>query len=161
MAEPGKSPDQLARLYKGLSLRAKVFMLIAVLVTVGSLVGLIMWASRPEYRTLYTGLSSEDAGAVVNSLKKRRIPYKVGVDGSSIMVPANLIYELRMEMASEGLPQSSGIGYEIFDRQGIGVTEFVQKVNFQRALQGELSRTVSQFAEVKSCESLFYGQRTS
>jgi flagellar M-ring protein FliF len=151
MAELKKGTDQLSTIYKGLTLKAKLFILIATLLTLGSLIGLIMWASRPEYRTLYTGLSSEDAGAVVSSLSERRIPYKVGADGSTIMVPANLVYELRMQMASKGLPQSSVIGYEIFDRQGIGVTEFVQRVNLQRALQGELSRTISQFAEVKSC----------
>ena len=95
-------------------------------------------------------LSPQDAGLIINRLKAQKIPYKAGADGTSIMVPANKVYELRMELASEGLPQSGGIGYEIFDKQSIGVTEFEQRVNFKRALQGELARTINQFSEVKS-----------
>lgn len=142
--------DQLRKVYSDLSPKKRIFAISTISMTILFLIILIVWANRTDFKTIYTGLSSEDAGAVVNSLKNKKIPYKVGADGSTIMVPADKVYELRMELASEGLPQSSGIGYEIFDRQSIGVTEFIQKVNFQRALQGELSRTINQFAEVKS-----------
>ncbi len=145
-----KIADQVTRGFFQLPPKKQIAVVAAVVLTVGSLVTLILWANKTDYKTLYAGLSSEDAGAVVSRLKEKKIDYKVGPNGSTIMVPSGSVYELRMELASEGLPQSSGIGYEIFDKQNIGVTEFVQKVNFQRALQGELARTINQFSEVKS-----------
>lgn len=142
--------DQAVAVYNGFPPKKRLFLLIAILLTAGSLAGLIAWANRVEYKTLYTGLSSEDAGAVITKLQEKKMPYRVGSDGNTILVPAGKVYELRMELASEGMPQSGTIGYEIFDKQNLGVTEFIQKVNFQRALQGELARTISKFAEVKS-----------
>ncbi len=145
-----RAVKQILGVYNALPPKKRLFSIITILLTIGSLVGLVYWANRVEYRPLYTGLNSEDAGAVVNKLREMKVLYKIGVNGNSIMVPAASVYELRMEMAREGIPQSSGIGYEIFDRQSIGVTEFIQKVNYQRALQSELSRTINQFSEVKS-----------
>jgi flagellar M-ring protein FliF len=100
----------------------------------------------PEYQSLYAQLSAEDSGAVIEKLKEKRVPYKV--DGTSISVPADKVYETRMELAGEGLPQGGGVGFEIFDKTAFGVTDFVQKVNYKRALQGELSRTITQIKEI-------------
>jgi flagellar M-ring protein FliF len=85
----------------------------------------------------------------MKKLKEQKVPCRVSDDGKSILVPAGKVYELRMSLASEGLPQGSGIGFEIFDRKNFGMTEFVQKLNYQRAMQGELSRTISQIAGVE------------
>lgn len=150
MADIKTSSEQLVKVYNGLTPKRRLIVLATILLTLASLLALIYWTNRTEFKTIYTGLSPEDAGAVVNSLKTRKIPFKVGADGSTILVPSHKVYELRMEMAAEGLPQSGGIGYEIFDRQSLGVTEFIQKVNFQRAMQGEIARTINQFAEVKN-----------
>ena len=145
-----KFPGQIIKVYSAMPPKKRAFSVITILLTVGTLVGLIMWANRIDYKSLYTGLSSEDAGMVLNNLQQMKVPYKVGIDGTTIMVPAASVYELRMEMAGKGLPQNSAIGYEIFDKQSIGATEFIQKVNYKRALQGELSRTISQLREIKS-----------
>lgn len=102
----------------------------------------------PEYQSLYTQLSPEDSGAVIEKLKEKRVPYRV--DGSTISVPADMVYETRMELAGEGLPQGGGVGFEIFDKTAFGVTDFVQKVNYKRALQGELGRTISQIKEIET-----------
>ena len=102
----------------------------------------------PEYQTLYTQLSPEDSGAVIEKLKDKRVPYKV--DGPAISVPADKVYETRMELAGEGLPQGGGVGFEIFDKSAFGVTDFVQKINYKRALQGELSRTITQIKEIET-----------
>lgn len=110
---------------------------------------LIVFANRTEYRPLFARLSSEDAGEIVKKLKEQKIPYRIESDGSAIMVPADKVYELRLSLASEGLPQGGGVGFEIFDRKNFGMTEFVQKLNYQRALQGELSRTISQLTGVE------------
>jgi len=117
--------------------------LIAALVAVLFLVN-----QGPEYQTLYTQLSPEDSGAVIEKLKEKRVPYKV--DGPAISVPADKVYETRMELAGEGLPQGGGVGFEIFDKTAFGVTDFVQKVNYKRALQGELTRTITQIKEIET-----------
>lgn len=109
---------------------------------------LFLMNQGPEYQTLYTQLSAEDSGAVIEKLKEKRVPYKV--DGQAISVPADKVYETRMELAGEGLPQGGGVGFEIFDKTAFGVTDFVQKVNYKRALQGELSRTITQIKEIET-----------
>ena len=111
---------------------------------------LIMVANRTDYRPLFTNLSSEDAGVIVNKLKEQKVPYRIAADGKAIMVPSDKVYDLRLSLASEGLPQGGGVGFEIFDRKNFGMTEFVQKLNYQRALQGELSRTIGQINGVES-----------
>jgi flagellar M-ring protein FliF len=110
---------------------------------------LIMIANRTDYKPLFTNLSSEDAGEIVKKLKEQKIPHQIGSDGKSILVPSDKVYDLRLSLASDGLPQGGGVGFEIFDRKNFGMTEFVQKLNYQRALQGELSRTISQLSGVE------------
>lgn len=110
---------------------------------------LIVVANRTDFRPLFTNLTAEDAGEIVKKLKEAKTPYQITSDGKGILVPADKVYELRLTMASEGLPQGGGVGFEIFDRKNFGMTEFVQKLNYQRALQGELSRTISQINGVE------------
>lgn len=110
---------------------------------------LIVAANKTDYRPLFTNLSSEDAGEIVKKLKEQKVPYQLSSEGKAILVPAERVYDLRLSLASDGLPQGGGIGFEIFDRKNFGATEFVQKLNYQRALQGELSRTISQLSGVE------------
>jgi len=110
---------------------------------------LIFVVNRTDYRPLFTNLGSEDAGEIVKKLKDNKTPYQITEDGKGILVPADKVYEMRLSLASEGLPQGGGVGFEIFDRKNFGMTEFVQKLNYQRALQGELSRTISQLNGVE------------
>jgi flagellar M-ring protein FliF len=114
-----------------------------------SFAGLIMVANRTDFRPLFTNLSSEDAGEIVKKMKEAKIPYQITPDGKGVMVPSDKVYELRLSLASEGIPQGGGVGFEIFDRKNFGMTEFVQKLNYQRALQGELARTISQLSGVE------------
>jgi flagellar M-ring protein FliF len=121
-------------------------------IAVGTILGiilLIVWTNRIEYQPLYYNLSQEDAGMVVEELKEQKIPYRLSASGKTVMVPADRVYDLRLDLASRGVPSGGGVGFEIFDRTDLGTTEFVQKLNYQRALQGELSRTINQFAEVE------------
>lgn len=127
--------------------RAAVYVGIAAM-ALAAIVVLFMWNQGVDYQVLYSQLSSEDSGAVIEKLKAKRIPYKV--DGLTISVPSDKVYETRMELAGEGLPQGGGIGYEIFDKTSFGVTEFVQKINYKRALQGELARTIMQIKEIEA-----------
>lgn len=101
---------------------------------------LITVANKTDYRPLFANLNSDDAGEIVKKLKEQKVPYQIAADGKAILVPSDKVYDLRLSMASDGLPQGGGIGYEIFDRKNFGMTEFVQKLNYQRALQGEIGR---------------------
>ncbi|HAO93678.1 MAG: flagellar M-ring protein FliF [Deltaproteobacteria bacterium GWC2_56_8] len=125
----------------------------ALLIGVGALVVsamiiFLLFNKGPEYNVLYSHLSPEDSGAVIEKLKEMKVAY--AVNGTTISVPTDKVHETRMELAGEGLPQGGGVGFEIFDKTSFGVTDFVQKVNYKRALQGELARTISQIKEVEA-----------
>jgi len=126
--------------------KAAAIALTAIVIT--AVAALFFFNQGPEYRVLFSNLSPEDSGAVIEKLKEKRVEYSV--DGTTISVAADKVYETRMELAGQGLPQGGGVGFEIFDKTSFGVTDFVQKVNYRRALQGELARTISQIKEVES-----------
>ena len=116
---------------------------LAVLVVVG------VWGQRPDLTTLYANLNPADAGQVIEQLKAARVPYRIEDSGTRILVPAAVVHETRIKLATAGLPQGGGVGFELFDRTSFGATDFVQKLNYQRALQGELARTIGQIREVQ------------
>jgi flagellar M-ring protein FliF len=111
---------------------------------------IIFQTQRAEYRPLYTGLPQEEAASVTAWLKEQAVPYKLENNGRSIYVPAGMVYETRLNLAGAGLPRQGGVGFEIFDKQNFGVTKFTQKINYQRAMQGELARTIAALEAVKS-----------
>ena len=110
----------------------------------------LLWVTRPDYRPLYTKLSPEDANRVVSMLQTEKISYRLEDNGATVLVPADSVYDMRIKIAGEGNLVGQGIGFEIFDTVQMGQTEFVQRINYQRALQGELSRTISEFPNVES-----------
>ncbi len=121
----------------------------AVGLGVGSLALLLyltVMTQTPEYAVVYSGLSEQDAAAVVEALKKSNVPYQIDRNGSVIRVPTQRVYEVRLDLARQGLPRGGAVGFEIFDSSqlgSLGMTDFMQKVNYQRALEGELARTIS------------------
>ncbi|MDJ0801563.1 MAG: flagellar basal-body MS-ring/collar protein FliF [Desulfobacterales bacterium] len=133
-----------------MSLKKKISLLLVFGLLAAGFVYLINWSGRPDYQSLFVNLSAEDAGLIVDRLKGQKIPYRITADGSCIQIPEEKVHELRMTLASEGLPQGAGIGFEVFDNAKLGMTEFMQNVNYQRALQGELSRTINQIDEIES-----------
>jgi flagellar M-ring protein FliF len=145
-------PEALKRIiepFMALSPGKRMLIAGVAFLSVAAFAVLIFVANRVDYRPLFTNLSPEDAGEIVKKLKDAKTPYQITADGKGIMVPADRVYEQRLTLASEGLPQGGGVGFEIFDRKNFGMTEFVQKINYQRALQGELSRTISQISGVE------------
>jgi len=140
---------QLQANFKVLPLSRKVVLVSVALGTLLGIVILIVWTNRIDYQPLYFNLSPEDAGMVVEELKEQKIPYRLSANGRTVMVPSGRVYDLRLDLASRGIPSGGGVGFEIFDKTDFGTTEFVQKLNYQRALQGELARTINQFAEVE------------
>ncbi|MDY6949910.1 MAG: flagellar basal-body MS-ring/collar protein FliF [Thermodesulfobacteriota bacterium] len=142
--------DQIGTLFKNLTPAKMITLLCLVTITVAGFIFLLRWTGQPDYQLLYSNLDSNDAGAIVAKLKESKIPYQISSNGTAILVAKEVIYETRLELASQGLPRGSGVGFEIFDNTKLGMTEFVQNVNYQRAVQGELSRTINGFAEVDS-----------
>lgn len=141
---------QVAKMFNELPLGKKValggfaaFLLAGILFT-------SYLSSGIDYSLLYANLSQEDALGVSEKLKERNIPYRLEHGGTVISVPSKDVYQLRLELAGEGLPSGGGVGYELFDKTSFGMTEFVQKLNFRRALQGELQRTINSISAVQS-----------
>lgn len=132
------------------STRQKVMMAVSVVVTLVMIFGLLSWATRPNYTVLFSNLDPRDAATIVERLKADKVPYKLRDGGTTVLVPDKRVYDLRLELAGQGLPMMGTVGYEIFDRNNIGVTDFVQKLNYRRALEGELARTIRALAEVSS-----------
>ncbi|TMA40178.1 MAG: flagellar M-ring protein FliF [Deltaproteobacteria bacterium] len=120
------------------------------LVSMAAVLGLAWWAQRPLYRPLFTNLSERDASSIVEALKGEKVAFQLEDGGRAVLVPAERQYELRLTLASRGLPQGGGVGFEIFDKQSLGQTDFLQRLNYQRALQGELGRTIGQLGGVES-----------
>ncbi len=142
--------SQLKAVFKTMSAGKLISLTILVVATVWGLVVLARWSGQPEYMPLYTQLSAEDAGEVVSRLREQKIPYQLSSDGGTIQIPRERIYEIRLDFAAQGLPRGSGVGFEVFDNTKLGMTDFVQNINYQRALQGDLSRTINGLAEVES-----------
>lgn len=115
--------------------------------------GLILWIGfglmREEYGVLFTDLSEQDAAAIVKQLKKEKVAYRLADNGTTVQVPATQVHDVRLTLMSGELPLSGGVGFEIFDKQGLGATEHSQKVSYQRALQGELARTIATMDNVR------------
>ncbi len=109
---------------------------------------MVFWMNRPDYKVLMTNLYPQDASQVVEILKAGKEKYVLTDNGKTIMVPADRVYELRLKVAGEGNLHGQGIGFEIFDDIQIGQTDFIQHINYQRALQGELARTISEFPQI-------------
>jgi len=137
-------------LWQRLTLGQRAGLVLAVGVVIAIVAGAVTYTTRPVYSTLYTGLNSKDAGQVLDKLREKKTPYEVGSDGSTIKVPQEKVSELRLEFAGQGLPRSGEIGYELFDKPMLGMTDFVQQMNYHRALEGELSRTIMELDAVET-----------
>ncbi len=144
----------LLDLWRQLGLNQRVSLVLASAVVMAGMVGLFVWSSRPDYQLLYGRLAESDTSTIISMLQESDTPHRVSAGGQSIYVPAEDVHRLRMELASKGLPTGEGVGFEIFDRGQFGLSDFVQRTNYNRALQGELARTISQLDGVKRARVL-------
>ncbi len=135
---------------KELPMSRKIALGVFAMVLVAGFTTLFIWANKTEFKVAYNGLSKDDAALVVDKLKESSTPYRLTGDGTVIMVPEDIVYDVRLSMAKEGIPTGGVVGFEIFDKTEFGTSEFVQKINKNRAIQGELARTISAFDEVKT-----------
>ncbi len=152
MAEKKDLLTWLKDLNARLSVTQKFFILLTGALIVAFVIFLVNLISSPAYGVLFTNLSIRDSGAIIEKLKEQKIPYRLEADGTVIRVPQNQVAELRINLAAEGLPEGGGVGFEIFDKSSLGVNDFVQNINYLRALEGELSRSIMQLKEVAAAK---------
>src|SRR3954447_190306 len=160
--------DQWKTVWNNLSLRHRVTIGSAVLLVAAAFFGLTRWQRERDFKPLYTGMSAEDAGAVVTKLKETGVEFRISDDGSTVLAPSARQAELRLELASAGLPKTGRIGFELFDKTNLGMTDFAEQVNYRRALEGELERSVRAITEIETArvhitfpkDSVFLESRT-
>ncbi len=111
---------------------------------------LYLYSSIPEYRVLFANVSDKDGGAIIAALSQMNVPYRMAEGGGAILVPAGQVYETRLKLAGQGLPRGGGAGFELLETQKFGVSQFIEQVNYQRAIEGELARTIQSIAAVES-----------
>ncbi|MCX7605576.1 MAG: flagellar basal-body MS-ring/collar protein FliF [Bryobacteraceae bacterium] len=140
--------EQLTRLWNSLSWKQRASIAAALIVAMAAVWGGVRWNRQRDLRPLFTNMAAEDAGAIVEKLRQSNVPYQVS-DNGTILVPSGRVAELRIEMAAAGLPRTGRIGFELFDQSNLGVTEFAEQVNYRRALEGELERSVMALSEVE------------
>lgn len=140
--------DRVKGFWSHISASQRILVGAIALGVIGVFFTMIMLMNRTEYQTLYSNLAAEDASRVVKTLDAQKVSYKLAEGGSAILVPEDKVHQMRLAVAGEGNIMGQGVGFEIFDEVKVGLTDFVQKINYQRALQGELARTISEFPVV-------------
>jgi flagellar M-ring protein FliF len=141
--------DQVKKLLAALNPRQLATIAIVAIAVVAGVIALSRWQRENGLKPLYTGLAPEDASAIVQKLHENGVDYKISANGTELLVPEDKVPELRLEMAGLGLPKTGRIGFEIFDKTNFGITDFAEHVNYRRALEGELERSVMAISEVQ------------
>lgn len=136
--------------WQRLDQRARVGLIAGSVLIVGTVIALGAWLLRTDYQVLFADLAPQDAATMTAELDKLKIPYRLGGNGHTILVPAEHVYKTRLKLAGKELPLRGAVGLELFNSSEVGMTEFTQKVNYQRALQGELTRTILSLDEVQT-----------
>ncbi|MBR7798940.1 flagellar basal-body MS-ring/collar protein FliF [Undibacterium fentianense] len=123
---------------------------IGAAITIAIMVGVWMWSQAPDYRVLFSNFNDRDGGAIVAALQQMNVPYKYSEGGNAILVPSNQVHDARLKLASQGLPKGGNVGFELMENQKLGISQFLEQVNFQRALEGELARSIQSVSAVQT-----------
>lgn len=123
---------------------------IAVATVSAIMVGLWLWSSAPVYKVLFSNFSDRDGGAIVAALQQMNVPYKYADGGVAILIPSEQVHDVRLKLAAQGLPKGGNVGFELMENQKLGISQFAEQVNYQRALEGELARSVQSLAAVQN-----------
>lgn len=139
----------MIEVWNNLGRNARIGLIAGILAIVAATLA-AMWLLRTEYQVLFSDLAPQDAGAMVSELERMKVPYKLGDNGASILVDKDLVHQTRIKLMSKELPLHGTLGFELFNNTDFGMTEFAQKINYQRALQGEITRTILSLAEIQA-----------
>lgn len=143
-------PGGLEGLLQSLRRNTLVPLLLAAAAVIALIVALVVWSGNESYRVLFNNLGEADGGSIINELENRGIPYEIGAGGKAILVPADQVHVLRLQLAEQGLPQGGNVGFELMDNQDFGISQFAEQVNYQRSLEGELTRSIAAMSPVAS-----------
>lgn len=140
----------MRQFFASMSRGSRLAFLLGLLLIAGMIGGVVWWVMHPPYGVLYSDLRMQDAAEITSTLGQMQVPYRLSGQGKTVLVPADQVYDTRMKLAAQGVPKGGSVGFELFKDSDYGVTEFAQRVNYQRALQGELERTITSLDEVAS-----------
>jgi flagellar M-ring protein FliF len=143
-------PATFAGRIKAMPARSKVSFAIGIAALAGVVLAMTMWASQGDYKVLYANLSDKDGGAVIAQLSQMNVPYRMAEGGGAILVPAAQVHDLRLKLATAGLPKGTVSGFELMDNARFGQTQFQERLTFQRGLEGELTRSITSLAAVET-----------
>src|SRR6202790_998278 len=128
--------DQLKQIFRKLTWQQRIWLAVAVVAVIGGITTLSHWNQERDFKPLFSGLAAEDAGALLPKLKESGVDYRLADNGSTILVPAERVSEMRFQMSAAGLPKTGRIGFELFDKTNFGASEFTEQVNYHRAIEG-------------------------
>ncbi len=128
----------------------RLLLLVSIAAAVAVIIAALLWARSPDYRVLYSNISDQDGGAVIAQLEQMNVPYRFSNTGGAIMVPADKVHDARLKLAQQGLPKGGAVGFELLDKEKFGISQFSEQVNYQRALEGELARTMETLGPVRN-----------
>lgn len=128
----------------------KMLLLIGGVIVTAIIMMALLWLKEDKYGVLFSNVSNQDGGEIVSQLEKMNIAYQFSAGGSAILIPENKVYDTRLRLAQQGLPKGGAVGFELLDKERFGMSQFTEQVNYQRALEGELSRTISTINSIES-----------
>ncbi|MFC5303308.1 flagellar basal-body MS-ring/collar protein FliF [Azospira restricta] len=143
------STGRLQQAFSRLDNQQKLMLMVSIAAVIALLVGSVLWFRQSDFRVLFSNISERDGGAIITALEQLNVPYKFSEGGGAILVPSNRVHEVRLRLASQGLPKGGSVGFELMENQKFGISQFAEQVNYQRALEGELSRTIQSIAAVQ------------
>ncbi len=149
-AEPKSPTAYKIEQLRQLSNQKKIGLILSAAAVIALIIGGLMWSQSPEYRVLYNNVSDQDGSNIIAALQQMNIPYKFSENGSAILIPEKAVHEARLKLAGQGLPKGSLPGFEIMENQKFGSSQFLEQINYQRALEGELARSVQSLSAVQS-----------
>ena len=142
--------DRLRYALSRLSNQQKVLLMVAVAAIIAIAVAASTWLKQADYRILFSNIGERDGGAIIAALDQMNVPYKFNESGGAILIPGGKVHEVRLRLASQGLPKSGGVGFELLENQKFGISQFAEQINYQRGLEGELARTIQSIGAVQA-----------
>jgi flagellar M-ring protein FliF len=147
---PAENPaDRLREAFNRLNGQQKIGLAVAIAAIVAVIVGTILWSQQPDFKVLFSNLNEKDGGSIIAALEQQNIPHRLSNSGA-ILVPGARVHEVRLKLATQGLPRGGNVGFELMENQKFGISQFAEQVNYQRGLEGELARTIMSIGTVES-----------
>ena len=141
--------DRVRQAFARLNNQQKILLMVAIAALIALLVGASTWLKQSDYRILFSNISERDGGSIIAALEQMNVPYRFNEGGSAILIPGTRVHEVRLRLATQGLPKGGGVGFELMENQKFGISQFAEQVNYQRGLEGELARTIQSIGAVQ------------